>query len=67
MVWVDVNKGDDRKPNVRCRLCVAETRCRTSMDMGGPSQTFSATPPYEALRVLISPCCSPRNSEEDQH
>ncbi|CAK0840427.1 unnamed protein product, partial [Prorocentrum cordatum] len=67
MIWVDVNKGDDRKPTVRCRLCVAETRYRTSMDLGGPSQTFSATPPYEALRMLISFCCSPRNAEEDQH
>ncbi|CAK0899647.1 unnamed protein product, partial [Prorocentrum cordatum] len=67
MIWVDVNKGDDRKPNVRCRLRVAETRYRTSMDLGGPSQTFSATPPHEALRMLISFCCSPRNAEEDQH
>ncbi|CAK0877935.1 unnamed protein product [Prorocentrum cordatum] len=67
MIWVDVNKGDDRKPNVRCRLSVAETRYRTSMDLGGPSQTFSATPPYEALRMLSSFCCSPRDAEEDQH
>ncbi|CAK0865658.1 unnamed protein product, partial [Prorocentrum cordatum] len=32
MIWVDVNKGDDRKPNVRCRLCVAETRYRTNAE-----------------------------------
>ncbi|CAK0861788.1 unnamed protein product, partial [Prorocentrum cordatum] len=63
----DVNKGDDRKPNVRNGLCAAETRYRTSMDLGDPSQTFSATPPHEALRMLISFCCSPRNAEEDQH
>ena len=31
MVWVDVNKGDEQKPNVRCRLCVAETRHRTTL------------------------------------
>ncbi|CAK0853831.1 unnamed protein product [Prorocentrum cordatum] len=66
MIWVDVDKVDDRKPNVRWRLCVAETRYCTSMDLGGPSQTFSATPPYEALRMLISFCCSPRNADEDQ-
>ncbi|CAK0811159.1 unnamed protein product, partial [Prorocentrum cordatum] len=65
MVWVDVNKGDERKPNVHCRPCVAETRYRASMHLGGPSQTFSATPPCEALRMLISFCCSPWNVEED--
>ncbi|CAK0839184.1 unnamed protein product [Prorocentrum cordatum] len=67
MIWADANKGGDRKPNVRCRLCVAETRYRTSMELGAPSQTFSATPPHEALRMLISVCCSARNVEEDQH
>ena len=67
MVWVDVNKGDDRQPKVRSRLCVAETRHRASMDLGDPSQTFSATPPYEALRLMVSLCASPRTPEEQEH
>ena len=36
-VWVDVNKGDDDRPAVRSRLCVAETRSRTTLDLGDPS------------------------------
>ena len=66
-IWVDVNKGDDAHPNVRCRLCVAETKGRTTLDLGDPTQTFSATPPYEALRCLVSMVMSPRTREEESH
>ena len=41
MTWVDINKGDDMRPNVRCRLCVQETKRRSPMDI---VDTFSATP-----------------------
>ena len=64
VTWVDVNRGDDSNPNVRCRLCVAETKRRTTLDLGDPSQTFSATPPYEALRFLVSMVMSPRTKAE---
>eukprot|EP00971_Amphidinium_carterae_P349736 6491191-Amphidinium_carterae.1 len=56
MTWVDVNKGSPEEPQVRCRLCVAET-----------PQTFSATPPYEALRFLISMCMTPTCPVERDH
>ena len=45
--WVDVNKRDAQRSEVRSRLAVAETKHRTT-------QTFSATPPHEALRLLVS-------------
>lgn len=56
IVWVDVNKGGADTPMVRSRSCVGETRARTSLDLGDPPRTFSATPPYEALGFLCSMC-----------
>ena len=63
--WVDVNKGDITTPLVRCRWVIKETRHKTSMDTSDPSQTFSATPPYEALRFLISMTTTPLDKSED--
>ena len=59
--WVDVNKGDELVPEVRSRLCAGETRFRTSMDLHCAAETFSATPPYEALRCLLYTSPSPRD------
>ena len=67
MVWVDVTKGDEMRPKVRSRLCVAETRGRTSLDLADPSQTLFATPPIEALRLLVSMTMSPRSTAEGYH
>eukprot|EP00971_Amphidinium_carterae_P020706 408119-Amphidinium_carterae.1 len=61
--WVDVNKGDDANPLVRCRLVVKETRWQSTIQ--DPSQTWSATPPYEALRYFASMCMSPFPGEEE--
>ena len=59
--WVDVNKGDADSPIIRSRWVIKETRSKTTMDTSDRSQTYSATPPYEALRMLcsihMSPCC----------
>eukprot|EP00971_Amphidinium_carterae_P344148 6484362-Amphidinium_carterae.1 len=60
--WVYVNKGDSSAPNVRCRLVVKETRWRSTIT--DPSQTWSATPPYEALRFICSLCMTPMEGEE---
>eukprot|EP00971_Amphidinium_carterae_P259324 5145561-Amphidinium_carterae.1 len=60
--WVFVNKGDSECPNVRCRLVVKETRWRSTIT--DPAQTWSATPPYEALKFLCSMCMSPQEGEE---
>ena len=60
--WVDVNKGDAVRPALRSRWVVKETKHVTSMDTGDPAQTFSATPPYECLRMMISMTMSPRGA-----
>ena len=52
--WADVNKGDALRPEVRSRLAVAETKHRTTLSEEDNAQTFSATPPCEALRLLVS-------------
>jgi len=50
--WVDVNKGDEQKPDVRSRLVAKEIAFRRSDDF------FAATPPLEALRLLLSDLAS---------
>ena len=45
--WVDTNKGDDAHPLVRSRLVAMEFR------RPGIEKWFAATPPIEALRVLL--------------
>ncbi len=46
--WVDVNKGDATKPVIRSRFVVKEIATYKSDDF------FAATPPLEALRLLLS-------------
>ena len=65
--WVDVNKGDAQRLEVRSRLAVAETKHRTTLSKEDNAQTFSATPPYEALRLLVSFATSPRDTDEKSH
>ena len=65
VVWVDVDKSSDPNvPAVRSRLCVAETKKQTAMDLTDPTLTFAATPPYECLRMLVSLTMTPRAGEE---
>jgi hypothetical protein len=45
--WVDVNKGDEETPNVRCRYVAKEIAYYKSDDF------FAAMPPLETLRMLI--------------
>ena len=45
--WVDTNKGDDLRPNYRSRLVATEVRKPWS------EKWFAATPPIEALRLLL--------------
>ena len=65
--WVDMNKGDTQRLEVRSRLTVPETKHRTTLTEADNAQTFSATPPYESLRLLVSFVVSPRNREEKSH
>ena len=46
--WIDINKGDDRRPNYRSRLVGKE------FNNGEVAGLFAATPPLEALRLLIA-------------
>ena len=46
--WVDVNKGDSQTPDYRSRLVAKEYRRNSEPDM------FAATPPLEALKLLLS-------------
>ena len=46
--WVDVNKGDLHHPDVRCRLVAQEVNTYKE------DAFFAATPPLEALRLLLS-------------
>ena len=55
--WVDINKGDDQRPNYRTR-CVAQ---EIKMDKG-QWELFAGTPPLEAIRYLILVCASPKNN-----
>ena len=46
--WVDVNKGDASKPLIGSRFVVKEIATYKTDDF------FAATPPLEALRLLLS-------------
>ena len=46
--WIDINKGDQQNPNYRSRLVAKE------FNNGAQEGLFAATPPLEALRLLIS-------------
>ena len=61
MRWIDVNKGDSNKPNIRSRAVLQETKRRSTLGQDGDiSATFAATPPLEALRTILSLCMSQR-------
>ena len=46
--WIDIDKGDPQNPNHRSRLVAKEFR------RGAQDGVFAATPPLEAVRLLIS-------------
>ena len=50
--WIDINKGDDVKPNYRARLVGREIKRDKREDL------FAATPPIESLRMIVSVCAS---------
>ena len=54
--WVDTNKGTEEAPEVRSRLVAMELKSRTG-DMN-PFDVFSATPPIEAVRLVVSHAAS---------
>ena len=52
--WVDVNKGDRTRPVIRSRWVAKEFATYKSAEF------FAATPPLEALRMMISHAASGR-------
>lgn len=52
--WELCKKGDDERPDIRARLVVQETRRRSTIAAGDIAATLSATPPVEALRMVLS-------------
>ena len=55
LLWIDTNKGDLENPFVRSRLVVRErTKGRNAREALPAEQLFSAMPPLEALKLLLS-------------
>ena len=64
--WIDCNKGDTTREDLRSRLVAQETRRVSSIADGDIAATFAATPPLEALRFLLSLAMTlPRQNGED--
>ena len=57
--WIDTNKGDEKNFNVRSRRVCTEVRPR------GTEAIFSATPPLESLRVLMTIVSQPIEDAKD--
>ena len=53
--WVDVNKGDAKTPKVRSRIVAKEVKkAESPEEQLRPEETFSSTPPLEAVYSLMS-------------
>ena len=61
--WVELNKGDDEHPDVRCRLVVQETKNVSTIPVEDVNATFAATPPLDLLRGTCSLCMSSETGE----
>ena len=46
--WIDINKGDTENPDYRSRLVAKDFKSGDRPDL------FAATPPLEALKMLVS-------------
>ena len=56
--WVDVKKGDEHSPEVRCRLVAQE------VDTNKEDAFFAATLPLETLRLVLSHVATGTNSRK---
>mgnify|MGYP003315960231 CR=1 FL=1 len=56
--WIDINKGDTQNPNYRSRLVAREINTSKRMDL------FAATPPLEALKLVLSILTSGNKGEK---
>jgi hypothetical protein len=53
--WVDTNKGTEGDPNYRSRVVAKELK---ATHPGDPAELYAATPPLEAVKVVISHAAS---------
>ena len=60
--WSDTYKGDEKAPKYRSRLCAKEFRASDPLKDG----CFAATPPLEALRLLLSMCMGEWDNDVDR-
>ncbi len=54
--WIDINKGDELNPDYRSRLVAMQFR-----EGKGPAEWFAATPPTEAMIIIISTAATERD------
>ena len=54
--WVDLNKGDDSRPNYRSRLVAKELRAFTPFTP--QEELHAATPPTASQNLLLSMLCT---------
>ena len=60
--WSDINKGDEKAPKYWSRLCAKVFRASDPQKAG----CFAATPPLEALKLLLSMCMSEWDNDLDR-
>ena len=54
MRWIDCNKGDEQRPELRSRLVVQETRQTSTISVSDIAAVTSSTPPLEVVRSFCS-------------
>ncbi|CAE7546001.1 unnamed protein product [Symbiodinium natans] len=54
MKWVDRNKGDNERPNYRSRIVCREVKRAKNAEFIPEHASFSAMPPLEAIKLLLS-------------
>ena len=63
--WVDTNKGDERSPEIRCRLVAKEVKKRNNTEEES-ANFFASTPRLEAVKFLISEAMTKRVSRNNR-
>ena len=63
--WVDTNKGDERSPEIRCRLVAKEVKKRNNTEEES-ANFFASTPHLEAVKFLISVAMTKRVSRHNR-
>jgi hypothetical protein len=66
MKWVDRNKGDLERPNYRSRIVCREIKRSKNADYIPEHASFSAMPPLEALKMLLSLMVTLRTSKRNR-